>query len=48
MKYAKKLKTKRKRIVTYVPVQVYDNLIKLSKHKRISISEIINNQIKNN
>jgi len=47
IKYAKKLQEKRKRVVAHVSVETYDNLIKLSRHKKLSVSQIINNQITN-
>ena len=42
---AKALADKRKRVVTYLPEEQYDNIIKLSKQERLSVSQIITKKI---
>ncbi len=42
---AKALVEKRKRVVAYLPEEQYDNIIKLSKQERLSVSQIINKKI---
>ena len=42
---AKALADKRKRVVAYLPEEQYDNIIKLSKQERLSVSQIITKKI---
>ncbi len=42
---AKALADKRKRVVAYLPEEQYDNIIKLSKQEKLSVSQIINKKI---
>ncbi len=44
---AKPLEDKRKRVVAYLPEEEYDNIIKLSRHEKLSVSQIVTNKLIN-